>query len=552
MRAGQTSWGMSLGAERIAAMRDSGAWHDRILTEFFDRNVSEHPNKPAVRGWSGDNERLTQVTYAELAEASDRIALGLYSLGIRKGDIVSFQLNNREEFLAIVLACIRIGAVTHPIMPILRHRELVFMHRLTEARVFIVPHRFRGFDFAAMARDVAAEVPTLQHIFAVGDGGGRSFAAYFLDTPWESRLDKAAVFAAERPDGNDLMQLIFTSGTTGEPKGVMHTANTMFADVIPFAERMKLTHDDVGFSPTPIAHQLGYLFGVLTPLMLGGMVVLQDIWEPEVAARLIASAGVTYCMGATPFLNDLVHYDRISTHDTSSLRYFISGGAPIPSGLVRAARSRLGGKVISIWGMTEVSAVTTVRPDDPDEKVFESDGIALPHCAVRVVDETGEEQTRGKSGSLLTRGATQFVGYFKRPEHYVVDADGWFDTGDLARMDSDGYIRITGRTKDIVIRGGENIPVVEIESLLYEHPAVYAAAIVGMPDLRLGERACAFIQTKAGQSLTFDEMRAFLREKQAAPTYWPERLELLADMPLTATGKIQKFILRQRARALVQ
>ena len=544
-------WAIDLDAGRINAMRGSGAWHDRILTDFFDHNVAVHPDATAIVAASSDTGQLSTVSYAELAVAADRIALGLYALGIRKGDIVSFQLHNCWEFLAIVVACIRIGAITHPIMPILRHRELIFMSRLTEARLLIVPGYFRGFDFGAMAKEVAAEVPTVQHVFTIG-GDDSSFTRHFLDEAWESRQDKLAVFASERPDANDLMQLIFTSGTTGEPKGVMHTANTMFANVIPFAARMGLTRSDVGFSPTPIAHQLGYLYGVLTPLMLGGKVVLQDIWNPQTAARLIADEGVTYCMGATPFLNDLAHYDGLEHSAVRSLRYFISGGAPIPSTLVQTATARIGCKVISVWGMTEVSAVTTVLPDDPATKACDTDGIAMPHCEVRVIDEMSAEMPRGQVGRLLTRGASQFVGYFKRPGLYGVTPDGWLDTGDLARMDDGGYIRIAGRTKDIIIRGGENIPVVEIEALLYGHPAVHVAAIVGMPDPRLGERACAFVQLKPGQNLTFDEMRAFLRGERVAPSYLPERLELMDSMPMTPSGKIQKFVLRERARTLAQ
>ena len=213
------------------------------------------------------------VTYRELAAASNRIVLGLHAPGIRKGDTVSFQLNNRWEFLALVLGCIRSGSVTNPVMPVLRHRELTFMFRLSdmfrlsEARILIVPDHFRGFNFAKMAHEVAAEVPILQHVFTIGGDGW--FERHFLDYPSEDEFDGNAVFAAERPDPNDIMQLICTSGTTGEPKGVMHTANTIFANVIPFAERLQLAADDVGFMPSPLAHQLGCLFGILIPLLLG-------------------------------------------------------------------------------------------------------------------------------------------------------------------------------------------------------------------------------------------------------------------------------------------
>jgi cyclohexanecarboxylate-CoA ligase len=521
-----------------------GAWHAKVLTDFFDMHAATHPDQTAIVASRGDTGEVVRISYAHLSHAADKIALGLRDLGVRRGDIVSFQLPNWWEFLAIVLGCIRIGAVTHPIMPVLRHRELAFMAKLTEARVLIVPQRFRNFDFETMAHEVAAEVPTLRHVFAVG-AAESSFTRHFLNSERD-----VGTLSREGADPDELMQLIFTSGTTGEPKGVMHTANTMFANVVPFASLMGLTGEDVGFSPTPVAHQLGYLFGVLTPLMLGGTVVLQDIWDPALAARLIEAERVTYCMGATPFLNDLAHLEDITRHDVSSLRYFISGGAPIPAALVRAATARLGCKVIAVWGMTEVSAVTTVLPNDPDERACESDGIAMPHSEVRVADEAGNELPRGQSGRLLTRGSTQFVGYFKRPQLYTVNAEGWLDTGDLARMDGSGYIRITGRAKDIIIRGGENIPVVEIEALLYGHPAVQTVAIVAMPDPRLGERACAFVLPRPGRTLAFEEMRQFLQTQRVAPAYLPERLVLLDAMPMTPSGKVQKFVLRERARML--
>jgi len=517
-----------------------------VLTDFFDPHAIEHPERIAIVALRGDTGEVLRISCAQLSRSADKIALGLCDLGVRQGDIVSFQLPNWWEFLAIVLGCIRIGAVTHPIMPVLRHRELAFMARLTGTRVLIVPQRFRGFDFEAMANEVAAEVPTLRHVFAVGTGES-SFARHFLEPERD-----AGSLAGDRPDPNELMQLIFTSGTTGEPKGVMHTANTMFANVVPFAVRLGLTAADVGFSPTPVAHQLGYLFGVLTPLMLGCTIVLQDIWNPATAARLIEAERATYCMGATTFLNDHAHFEGIREHDMSSLRNFISGGAPIPAALVRTATARLRCKVISIWGMTEVSAVTTVMPNDPPERACESDGIAMPFSEVRVADEVGNELPRGQPGRLLTRGSTQFVGYFKRPQLYTLTADGWLDTGDLARMDTDGYIRITGRAKDIIIRGGENIPVVEIEGLLHGHPAVQTAAIVGMPDPRLGERACAFVLPRPGRTLTFEEMRRFLEAQQVAPAYWPERLVLLDAMPMTPAGKVQKFVLRERALVLAE
>jgi cyclohexanecarboxylate-CoA ligase len=546
------AWGVMLTAERIAAMRACGAWQDRILTECVDRQVADRPGEVAIVGWTGDDGGRSEHTFAELAAASDRIALGLHDLGIGSGDIVSFQLGNRWEFVAIVIACVRIGAVANPLMPILRQRELTFILGLTESKVLIVPEQFRGFGFAAMGREVAAAVPTLRHVFSIGGTGETSFAGHFLDTPWEERYDKAGIFARQRPDANDVTLLMFTSGTTGEPKGVMHTANTLFASIGLASVLPGLTGEDVFFSPTPLAHITGFLWCLLAPLLLGCKNVLQDIWQPAVAAGLIARERATFSIGATPFLNDIVGFAGRDGIDMSCLRLYICGGAPVPPVLVRDARDRLGCTIVSAWGMTECGPGSMVRPSVADRKSSETDGAAWPHCELRIVGDDGLDLPRGDVGRLLYRGANLFVGYFKRPALYGVDADGWFETGDLGRMDDEGYIRITGRSKDVIIRGGENIPVVEVENLLLEHPAVASVAVVAMPDPRLGERGCAFVTLRTGQALTFEDMRHFLLGKQISRSYLPERLEVLDEMPMTPTGKIQKFALRERAAALVR
>ena len=234
----------------------------------------------------------------------------------------------------------------------------------------------------------------------------------------------------------------------------------------------------------------------------------------------------------------------------SSLRTFVSSGAPIPSTLVQRATQRLGARIISAWGMSENGSVTTTVPGDPDDRIFGTDGVALPGIEVRVVDGNGKPVATGVAGRLQCRGISMFVGYFRRPDLSQPTPDGWFDTGDLARMDADRYIRITGRAKDIIIRGGENIPVVEIENLLYRHPAIRQVAIVGVPDPRLGERACAYVVLREGARFAFAEMIAYLETQQLARQYFPEYLEILPQMPMTVSGKIQKFQLRETAKSL--
>jgi cyclohexanecarboxylate-CoA ligase len=540
---------VQLTAERLTRMRTEQLWRYRPFSEYFETQVIERPHKLYLVSHLAETGAISTYTYNEFDELVRRATYGLYRLGVRHGQIVSYQLPNRWEFLVVTLACARLGAVTNPLMPILRERELTFMVGLAESRVLIVPSTFRGFDHLAMAQSVQRNVKSVEHVLALDANGPHSFTEQLLG-PVPADIDLGRIVDENRADPNDLLEVMYTSGTTGEPKGAMHSTNTLLSNVAPFAERMRITDADVVVCPTPLAHQLGYLFGVLMPPLDGGTVVLQDIWNPAVCAELIEAYGGTFCLGATPFLADLADLPELPQRDISSLRMFVSGGAPIPPPLVIRAKENLRADIVSIWGMTEVAAPTTVLLGDQDEKVFNSDGVAIPPSEVAVFDEQDQELPRGQSGILKTRGPNVFLGYLKRPALYGHNADGWFDTGDLARMDQDGYIRITGRSKDMIIRGGENIPIVEIENLMYQLPAVQTVAIVGMPDERLGERACAFVVLRADTSLTLPEVVSFLQDRKVAKSYFPERLEIIEAMPMTASGKIQKFVLRDRAKQL--
>jgi cyclohexanecarboxylate-CoA ligase len=289
------------------------------------------------------------------------------------------------------------------------------------------------------------------------------------------------------------------------------------------------------------------MYGLLMPIMLGATAVLQDVWEPKRAAERIGKEGVTFTMASTPFLSDLTDAVAAGGHAVPTLRIFLSAGAPIPRVLVERAAQVLKSNIVSAWGMTENGAVTTTRLDDSRQKIFRTDGCPLPGMEVRVTDPANKPLPPGTEGMLKVRGCSNFVGYLKRPQLYGHDADGWFDTGDVARIDADGFIRITGRSKDIIIRGGENIPVVEIEGLLFRHPAIQAVAIVGFPDRRLGERACAFVVVKPGETFSHEEMVRFLEQEKIAKQYLPERLEIVEDLPRTPSGKVQKFKLRSAA-----
>ncbi len=530
---------------RLRAMKQAGHWRDRTIIDYLDDRIAGSPERVAIIDDNSMTGERTVLTYAELGRRVERIALGLARLGLERGDVLSYQLPNWWQFTALHLAAMRLGVITNPLMPIFRERELEFMLRLAETKLFIVPRRFRDFDYAAMAEGLRPKLPALSRVLVLGGVGEAAFESLLQ----AGSGDASALFAGRRPKADDVIEILYTSGTTGEAKGVMHTSNTLFSNLEPYAERLGLGASDVVLMASPLAHQTGFMYGLMMPIHLGGTAVLQDIWSADRAADLIAGEGVSFTMAATPFLSDLTNAAERRPADFRSLRVFLSAGAPIPRALARRAAEHLGAHIVSAWGMTENGAVTTTRLDDPPEKVFETDGCAQPGMEIRTVGEDGKALPPDREGRLQCRGCSNFVGYLKRPEWHATDKEGWFETGDLARIDADGYVRITGRTKDVIIRGGENIPVVEIEGLIYQHPAVLETAIVAMPDPRLGERACAFVVTRPESSLTLAELIAFLEARKVSRHYLPERLELVSALPRTPSGKIQKFRLREIAKA---
>lgn len=532
---------------RIDEMNKKGLWPKKLLLDHMERWAAEQPDAVAITGINSMRGRTESISFGQLHRMARRIAIGLADLGVQKGEVISFQMPNWWEFAALHLACLHIGAITNPVMPIFRQRELSFMLDYAESKVFIAPKTFRGFDHQAMVEELWPKLAKLEHVFYLDGKGDESFENRFIERRWEEEVDADTLFAERRPDPNDIIELLYTSGTSGVPKGVLHTSNTLLSLVDIGRARLGLTKDDVVFMPSPMAHQTGFLYGMSMALVLGTKLVLQDIWSAEVAARRINDERPTYTMASTPFLADLTNTPALDVCDVSSFRMFCSAGAPIPRILVNNATKRLGAQILSGWGMTENGLVTTTQPGDPDEKIFNTDGAAVDHAAVRIVDTNGNPVGANVEGRLQAKSAGMFVGYLKRPDAYE-SYDGWFETGDLARMDADGYIRIVGRAKDIIIRGGENIPVVEVEEQIYRHPAVEDVAVVAMPDERLGERGCAFVQTKPNANFTFDAMVEHLVDAGMSKTYLPEKLEIVPEFPRTASGKIQKFQLRKIAK----
>jgi cyclohexanecarboxylate-CoA ligase len=381
-----------------------------------------------------------------------------------------------------------------------------------------------------------------------GQPGANSFEALLSGPRWEEAPDARSILTQHRPGPDDVTQLLYTSGTTGEPKGVMHTANTLMSNIGPYAEVMRLTADDVVLMASPMAHQTGFMYGLMMPVMLRATAVLQDVWQPKKAIEFVRGEGVTFTMASTVFLTDMAAAVAETGETVPTLRTFLCAGAPIPGPLVERARKTIGAKIVSAWGMTELGAVTLTRLDDDDECASSTDGRPLPGVEVRVVDEDNAPLPAVTVGRLLTRSCSAFGGYLQRAHLNATDTDGWFDTGDLAHVDAHGYIRIDGRSKDVIIRGGENIPVVEIEALLYRHPSIAAVAIVAYPDSRLGERACAVVVPKPDHAVDLPAIVDFLKSHKVAVHYLPERLLMVDALPVTPSGKVQKFKLRETVR----
>jgi len=515
-----------------------------MILDDLDRHARERPGERAVVEVSADGT-VRELSWGALRNESDRVASALLRLGVLEGEPVAFQLPNRLEFVTIALGTLRAGAVCEPLMPIFRERELAFMLRESSARVLFVPSVFRGRDHAAMAAGLRSELPALEHVIVV-DGpvpeGGLS-----------ERNGPFRLAATSRSDPHQIAQLLFTSGTSGEPKGALHRHDVLMRAADHHIEHFGLGGDDVVYVPSPLAHQTGFLYGMWIAIRLGVPQVIQEVWDADVGLDAMQRFGVTFVQAATPFLADLTRVAQDQGASPGRLRTFVATGAAIPRELARRSREVLGAEVGGAWGTTESCLGCAFAPGDPPERAWGTDGRALDGVRLRVVDDDGRPLSAGEEGNFEVHTDCLFVGYLNRPEltAEAVTDDGFYRTGDLARIDENGYVRITGRVKDVINRGGEKVPVAEIEQLLHAHPGVRDVAIVAMPDERLGERACAFVVLDDTGELDFDTMLEYLDSHRVSKTYWPERLELVDSLPRTPSGKIQKFILRAYARELV-
>lgn len=517
--------------------REAGWWAGVTILDALAEAVRRTPGKTAVVAPGG-----VSMTYAELDAEAGRLAAGLAALGVGPGDVVALQLPNCAEFVCLHLAISRLGAVTNPLLPNYRAKELDYILRHGGAKVAVIPARHRGFDYPPMYAALAAGLPGLRAVVVMG--GEAPGMVGFADL----RAGAAAAPPPARVDSGEITALIFTSGTESTPKGVMHSHDTTMYATRTMARVVGLGADDVVWMPSPIAHGNGFLWGMRQALTIGGTLVLQDAWDPEEALRLIETHRCTFTLCATPFAAMLVEQPSAASRDLACFRIFATAGAPIPRHLGPLARERIGCTLIGMWGMTECFVGTASPPDDPDERLWGTDGRAMPGTEVAIFDEDRQRiLPPGEVGELATRGPHVALGYLNDPERtrQTFTPGGWLFTGDLATLDAAGCIRIAGRRKDIINRGGLKVSASEVEELLLLHPAVREVAVVGVPDARLGEKGCAFVVPRGDAAPDLAELVRHLEARGVARYKLPEYMRLVPELPMTPSGKVQKFVLRE-------
>ena len=532
------------GDDDIAAYYDSGFWQPTSFNGLVAEQAAARPDKTFVF------DSTTTLSYAEFGERALRLAVGLRRAGLEASDRIAVQLPNWIEFPVIAAAASRIGVVVVPIMPIYRDDEVAYMLRHSGAVAAVTCDEHRGFGHLKMFDGLRNDCPDLRSLYVVraADPLDTSVAAPLASLFAEGELDDLAAEAGPDSSPDDGFLIVYTSGTTSRPKGCFHTFNTVRASAAAIADSLQYGEDDIQFGPSPITHSTGLVTSVVLPLLVGAKSHLMEAWDPAEGLRRIEKYGCTAAVTATPFLQMLMAAYDPAKYDASSLRLWVCAGSPIPGSIVEKSRELFAGcQTLSLYGRSENFLTTMCTVKDPAERSATSDGSAVAGAIVKVVGHDGREVPRGDEGDIAYRGPSHMIEYFRDDQQTAAlfTPDGFSRSGDLGRMDADGFVRVTGRLKDIVIRGGLNISARDVEDHLLGHPAIASVAIVGMPDERLGEKVCAYVTlTDPASTLTLEQVTSYLKGRRVAAQKLPERLEIVAEMPMTATGKIQKHVLR--------
>lgn len=520
---------------QVQRYTQAGYWSDQSIGDLLERNAAEHP------AWDAVVDVRQRLSYAQYYRRAQRLAARWLWLGLTGKDVIAIQLPNWSEFAVAVGAASLAGIPFCHFHSDFRRKEVDFILRFTGASLLVTPSRFRRFDHMALVRDVRRDLPRLTHVDVVGDdvpADGFDLRR-FLESDAELEMPEAEL-RRHRPHGNDVLRLLFTSGTTGDPKAVVHTHNTSLSACRFHVRDYAIRPDSAFLLFLPVG--LNWGFGsTMQTLIAGCKIVYLDVFRPAEALRLIERERITHFATAPAGLAALLNVPEFSQHDLSSLQVVITGGASCPVELIRRWRAAAPGHLLELYGMAECGGQACTDLTDDPEAVCGTVGRPRAEMGMRIVDERDADVATGEVGEILSIGPSVMLGYYNNPDANArsFTTDGWFRTGDLGVLDERGYLCIAGRRKEMIIRGGANIYPREIEEVLYKHDAILDAAVIGVPDPTLGERACACIVTRPGKTLTAVEVVEFLRDKIA--TYkLPERVEFVAELPRTPTGKVQR------------
>jgi 2,3-dihydroxybenzoate-AMP ligase len=529
--------------EFVQRYREKGYWTDQTLGDLLDEVVARYGPKEAVVGDEG-----TRLTYQELGRLTNRLALNLLELGLQPRDRVLVQLPNVPQFVVLYFALQKIGAIPVMCLPQHRFHEMSFFGELTEATAYVIPGHYRGFDYPELARQVREKVPSLKHILVLSE-----------DTPKETvSLKQLLRLAVEervgveklrqtRPDPMEVALFLLSGGTTGLPKLIPRTHNDYIYNSRAITQVCLFQEDTVYLCILPVEHNYPLVCGLQPTLMRGGKFIISQSPDAEHILNMIQKERVTILPTVPSILIRLLDHPRLKEYDLSSLKVINSGAQKLQPDLKPRVEETFGCPVQEAFGMAE-GLICFTRLDDPPEVRYQTVGRPIcPDDEVRLVDERGNDVPPGEIGELICRGPYTLRGYYKAEEHNrrAFNQEGFYLTGDLMRRGPGGGLIVEGRRKDMINRGGEHISAEEIENLILTHPAVHNAAVIGMPDPVLGERICAYVILKPGQTLTLPELVTFLQQKEIAKFKLPERLEVVDSFPLTNIGKVSKKDLRE-------
>jgi non-ribosomal peptide synthetase component E (peptide arylation enzyme) len=510
-------------------------WMQKTVFDLLVEQAVRHPDRIAIKDQRGT------ISYGALRDRIERSAQFYRSIGISRGDVVTIQLPNRIEFAVAFIALELLGAIANKVNPDFRARELSYMLKFSGSSAYVFPKEWKDFDYAGMARGLQRDNPDIKRLIVVG---GTVDGMHDFD----SGVAAAAPIAATdmvHMDPDEVCRMCFTSGTTGDPKCALHSFNTTLYAVELLNHDMEVTEREVFLAFLPLGLNWGYIT-LLQSILAGGKLVLMERFSPRAALELIQNERVSYIPTAPAGLVGLLNAPDAETYDVSSLRVVITGGASAAVETIREYQKRMKGHLIELYGMLEAGFQTYTRFTDDPQKVNGTIGRPVHAMELRIVDAEGNDVPVGETGELMSRGPSIHLGYHNNPSANAIafNDEGWFRTGDLGRVvDADGNVQITGRSKEIINRGGKKFFPREVEEILYTHPAVMHAAMIGMPDARLGERNCLCVVPKGDAVPTLDEFVAFLRD-QVADYKLPESVERFSELPMTGTGKIQRHVLR--------